>query len=52
MLDDSGDTPDWWMAHDSRLVKYDEYLDEYEEVAEVPDDDTIDEVPPGGYGFM
>ena len=50
MLDDSGDTPDWWLAHDNRLVKYDEYLDEYEEVSQVPDDDAITEAPPGGYG--
>ena len=52
MRDDSGDTPDWWMAHENRLVKYDESLDEYEEVAEVPDDDTIDQAPPGGYGAI
>ena len=50
MLDSSGDTPEWWVAHDNRLVKYDEYLDEYEEVGQVPVDDTIEEVPPGGYG--
>ena len=50
MLDDSGDTPDWWVAHDNRLVKYDEYLDEYEEVSAAPDDDTITDAPPGGYG--
>ena len=50
MLDSSGDTPEWWVAHDNRLVKYDEYLDEYEEVGQVPVDDTIEEVPLGGYG--
>ena len=50
MLDDSGDTPEWWAAHDNRLVKYDEYLDEYEEISVVPDDDTITGAPPGGYG--
>ena len=45
-----GTNPAMWMAHDNRLVKYDEALDEYEEVAEVPDDTSITEVPPGGYG--
>ena len=50
MLDDGGDTPEWWMAHDGRLVKYDEFLDEYSEVSAVPDDTSIEEVPPGGYG--
>ena len=50
MRDDSGDTPEWWIAHENRLVKYDELLDEYEEVAQVPDDTTIDEAPPGGFG--
>ena len=44
------DGADWWMAQDSRLVKYDEAQDEYEEVAQVPGDDTITEAPPGGYG--
>ena len=50
MLDDSGDTPEWWMAHDGRLVKYDELLDEYEEASAVPDDTSITQPPPGGYG--
>ena len=40
----------WLFTIDNRLVEYDEYQDEYIELSEVPDDDTIDEVPPGGYG--
>ena len=50
MLDNSGDTPEWWMAQDNRLVKYDEFQDEYTEIAETPADDTIEQAPPGGYG--
>ena len=46
----AGDTPEWWIAHENRLVKYDENLDEYEEIAQVPDDDTITDIPPGNYG--
>ena len=39
-----------FFAIDNALVKYDEALDEYEEVAQVPDDTSIEEAPPGGYG--
>ena len=49
-LNENGGDPEWWMAHDNRLVKYDESLDEYEEITQVPDDTSIIEAPPGGYG--
>ena len=39
-----------YIAHDSRLVEYDESLDTYTSIATVPEDTSIDEVPPGGYG--
>ena len=52
MEDDTGDTSEWWLAHDNRLVKYDETLDEYEEITQVPDDTSITEAPPGGYGSI
>lgn len=40
----------WFMSIDTRLVEYDEYQDEYSELSEIPDDQTIEEAPPGGYG--
>ena len=39
-----------WMAHQNSLVKYDETLDTYTKVATTPNDMTITETPPGGYG--
>ena len=39
-----------FFAIDNALVEYDEQLDEYEVLAEVPADTSIDEVPPGSYG--
>ena len=44
------DTDKWLMSIDTRLVEYDEYQDEYTEISQVPDDTTIDEAPPSGYG--
>ena len=39
-----------FMAQDSRLVEYDEGNDEYTVVSSIPEDDSIDEQPVGGYG--
>ena len=39
-----------YFAHENRLVEYDEKLDEYTEIGSVPEDDTAEGVPPGGYG--
>ena len=41
-----------FFAIDNALVQYDEALDEYEEIAQVPDDDKYSEqaLTPGGYG--
>ena len=46
------DADKWLMSIDNRLVEYDEYQDGYSEVSQVPEDDTITEVPPGGYGVL
>ena len=43
-------TDKWLMSIDTRLVEYDEYQDDYTELATIPEDDSIDEAPPGGYG--
>ena len=42
--------PKWLFAIDSRLAEYDEYQDEYSLVSQIPDDPSIEDVPPGGYG--
>ena len=39
-----------WMAHQNSLLRYDEAADTYTKIATTPDDPTITEVPPGGYG--
>ena len=46
------DNDKWLMAIDTRLVEYDEYQDEYSEISAVPDDTSIAEAPPGGYGSV
>ena len=41
-----------YLAQDSRLLEYDEASDEYDAISTTPDDDSITEVPPGGYGTL
>ena len=44
------DTDKWLMSIDTRLVEYDEYQDDYTELATIPADTSIDDTPPGDYG--
>ena len=46
------DTDKWLMSIDTRLVEYDEYQDLYSEIATIPEDDTIDDLPPSKYGYL
>ena len=39
-----------YMAHDARLLEYDEGNDEYTPLSTMPIDSTLTENPPGGYG--
>ena len=39
-----------WMAHQNSLIRYDENTDTYTKIATTPDDATITETPPLGYG--
>lgn len=43
-------TDTWLFSIDTRLVEYDEYQDEYTELATIPEDDTIQGAPTSGYG--
>ena len=45
------DTDKWLISIDTRLVEYDEYQDLYSEIATIPEDDTIDDLPPSEYGL-
>ena len=50
-IDDSDtDAIKRYFAHENRLIEYDEKLDEYTEIGSVPEDETAEGVPPGGYG--
>ena len=50
-IDDSDtDAIKRYFAHENRLIEYDEKLDEYTEMGSVPEDETAEGVPPGGYG--
>ena len=46
------DTDKWLMSIDTRLVEYDEYQDDYTELATIPEDTNIEDVPPGDYGTL
>ena len=39
-----------YLAHENKLLEYDEKLDKYTEISSVPEDTTAEGVPPGGYG--
>ena len=43
-------TDKWLMSIDTRLVEYDEYQDEYIQIATTPTDLSVADLPPGEYG--
>ena len=46
------DADKWLMSIDTRLVEYDEYQDDYTELATIPEDTAVEDVPPGDYGTL